>query len=330
MQVDTTLLSAKYIYLDWNVFKYLIEPRIDKKDIDEAFRNTVLKLKKKYKFPFSIAHIKDRANNYSREHYEKVRADIWNVKCITDGICVAICDHKPVLVKEDMQKCFDDFITDSKKEVLCDFGEFPFSFDIDMSKVSIDHPMHEFLEKQQGKITGASFNDFLQTMYDSIFRDIIQYKKLRDYIQAFDPKDALNQKRNFDELTYLDKLLWHMFPFLDSFNDDIPTLARKWKRIAERWFSLNNEELNSDLLLVQGYMLLDMHPIFKEKLKKKKNTLDNIIRDGNHCFYGSQAQYFVSEDEYTRQKTAFIYKAYNIKTKVVDEKSFLGFFEITS
>ncbi len=115
---------------------------------------------------------------------------------------------------------------------------------------------------------------------------------------------------------------------MDSFQDDIDTLAKKWPRIAEYWFSLNNKDLSQDLLLIQGYTLLDMHPLFKEKLKKGKNTLDNIVRDGNHCFYAAKAQYFVSEDEYTRQKVAFLYKAYGIKTKVVNEEGFLNCFEI--
>ena len=115
-----------------------------------------------------------------------------------------------------------------------------------------------------------------------------------------------------------------MFPFLDSFKDDESTLLKKWSTIANRWFSFNNKEPRMDLLLTQGYSLLDMHPLFKEKLKKGKNTLDNIIRDGNHCFYASGAKYFISEDVNTRKKTAFLYQAYGIKTKVVSEQEFLN------
>ena len=71
-----------------------------------------------------------------------------------------------------------------------------------------------------------------------------------------------------------------------------------------------------------------MHPLFKEKMKKGKNTLDNIIRDGNHCFYASNGQFFISEDEYTRRKTSFLYGTYNIKTKVVSESDFMNHFEV--
>ena len=76
---------------------------------------------------------------------------------------------------------------------------------------------------------------------------------------------------------------------------------------------------------MQGYVLLDMHPLFKkEKLKKKKNTLDNIIRDGNHCYYASKAKYFVSEDEGVRKKVSFLYEVYGIKTNVKSEQEFMN------
>ena len=49
LQIDKTLLNARYIYLDWNVIKYMKEPRLDKGGLDKEFKNTVIKLKKKYK-----------------------------------------------------------------------------------------------------------------------------------------------------------------------------------------------------------------------------------------------------------------------------------------
>lgn len=69
--------------------------------------------------------------------------------------------------------------------------------------------------------------------------------------------------------------------------------------------------------------MLDFHPLFSEKLKANKNTLDNIIRDSNHVYYASEAEYFISEDKNTRVKTKFIYEVFDIATKVVSEKEFL-------
>ena len=49
-------------------------------------------------------------------------------------------------------------------------------------------------------------------------------------------------------------------------------MTNKLSDIVENWFSLNNTDLSQELLLTQGYVLLDMHPLFNEKLKKQKST----------------------------------------------------------
>lgn len=314
--------------MDWNVIKYMKEPRLNKCGLDEEFKNAVFKLKKKYKFPYSFAHIKDRANHYSKEHYDKVREDFEFAETLNDTICVGIDEDRPILVKESMQTCFNECLSESVEELSSIDGSFPFSFNVNMDKIDETHPMYEFLREQGGKISTKGMDEFLQELYCTIFQDNSKYKNLRDYINNYDLEHGMDQKYSLVELICLDKLLYHLFPFLDSFKDDESTLLKKWTGIADRWFSLNNAELRRDLLLIQGYSLLDMHPLFKEKLKKGKNTLDNIIRDGNHCFYASGAQYFVSEDENTRIKAAFLYQAYGIKTKVVSEQDFLNLVQV--
>lgn len=91
------------------------EPRTDKGEIDKQFKELVFKLKNKYKFPFSYAHIRDRANRYSKEHYEKVKQDLEFVESISDSICVEIYLGEPVLYKVDIQDCFEDYISKEEK-----------------------------------------------------------------------------------------------------------------------------------------------------------------------------------------------------------------------
>ena len=328
-KTNNVLLRSRYIYLDWNVFKYMKEPRIDKGELDEQFKSLVFKLKKKYKFPFSHAHIKDRANHYSIEHYEKVKEDFEFAETITDSICVGIFEDEPVLCMESMQKCFDKYISDEKSNYINIVNSLPFSISVDMGKLDKDHPMYDFLKEKQGLLSSESMDGFLQDMFQHIFSDSNRYKKMRNYVERIDLKNNLEQAYSYSEAMYLNKLLFYMYPFIDSFQDNEETLKKKWPQIAERWFSLNlTSPLRKDQLLIQGYTLLDMHPLFKEKMKKGKNTLDNIIRDGNHCFYASNGQFFVSEDDYTRRKTAFLYATYNIKTKVVSESDFMNYFEV--
>lgn len=328
MTIDDKLLQEKYVYLDWNVFKYMKEPRDG--ELDNDFKNLVFKLKRKYKFPFSYAHIKDRANRYSEEYHEKVKEDFEFVGTITDSICIGLSEDEPVLCKESMQKCFDDYIAEKKFDSIENLAVFPFSLKIDMEKLDKEHPMYEFLMENQGELSCEGMDKFLQKMYQCIFTDINTYKKMRDFIKKFDLTKDLNQRYSCDEVQILNRLLFHIYPFINSFQYDEEELKKNWQHIAKRWFSLNNTlPLAKSLLMIQGYILLDMHPLFQEKMKKGKNTLDNIIRDGNHCFYASNGQFFVSEDDYTRRKTSFLYDAYNIGTKVVSEKEFMNYFEIS-
>ncbi|SHH77257.1 hypothetical protein [Clostridium magnum] len=326
MQTDEVLLKSKYIYLDWNVIKYMKNPRLDKGDLDKQFNNIILKLKGKYRFPYSIAHIKDRANHFMEEHYAKVKDDFKFAESINDTVCVGIYNDSLVLGKEHMLKLFDEYILEPKKEIDYIDGKFPFLFKVDFDRIDEEHPMYEFLKERQGIMSPKGMEEFLQDLYKAIFQDVGKYKKLRDYVKNFDLDNNLNQRYSYNEVLHLEKLLYHLYPFLSSFQDDVDTLKKKWSKIAERWFLLNNKDLKQDLLLIQGYALLDMHPMFNEKLKKGKNTLDNIIRDGNHCFFASGAQYFVSEDERTREKVSFLYGSYGIKTKVVSESGFLNYF----
>lgn len=328
MQIDTTILHAKYIYLDWNVIKYMKEPRSSKGDLDERFKSTVFKLKTKYKFPYSMAHIRDRANNYSQEHFDKVKEDFEFAQNINDMTCLAIKDEKLLIVKENICNCFDDYLSQKEEKVSLMGNYLPFTFTIDMEKLDQSHPMYDFLKRKGGILSVNSMEEFLMEMYACIFKDTNMYKRMRNYIEKLDLKKDLEQLYSYEQLTVLNKLLYHMFPFLESFGDNEDTLVEKWPKIAERWFAQNNACIRRDLLLIQGYALLDMHPLFQEPLKKGKNTLDNIVRDGNHCFYASQGQYFVSEDAQTRKKVAFLYKTYGIRTKVVGEEEFLNFFEV--
>jgi hypothetical protein len=119
-----------------------------------------------------------------------------------------------------------------------------------------------------------------------------------------------------------------MAPMLGSKDLKEDELANNWRNICESWFQMQHKSLTNELLLEQGYVLLDLHPLFHDKIKKNKNTADNIIRDGNHCFYASKAEYFVSEDEKTRKKTKLMYKAFGIKTKVVSMSEFVNMFDI--
>lgn len=92
MRIDE-LCQDKYIYLDWNVVKNMINPRNDKKELDEEMKRIIYFLRKKYKFPYSHGHIKDRANHYDEKYREDVKADFSFFESITDSFCLVRCDE---------------------------------------------------------------------------------------------------------------------------------------------------------------------------------------------------------------------------------------------
>ena len=82
--INNSWQNKKYIYLDWNVFKYMSSPRSDKGNIDIDMLNMVKKLKSKYIFPYSEGHIKDRSSRFKAEYRAEVEKDLEFVKTITD------------------------------------------------------------------------------------------------------------------------------------------------------------------------------------------------------------------------------------------------------
>jgi hypothetical protein len=48
-----------------------------------------------------------------------------------------------------------------------------------------------------------------------------------------------------------------------------------------------------------------------------------MVRDSKHIYYAHKANYFVTEDKSTQEKTQFIYKVFNINTAVVGINEFI-------
>lgn len=67
------------------------------------------------------------------------------------------------------------------------------------------------------------------------------------------------------------------------------------------------------------FELLDMLGYWKDKYTSKSNVAR--FWDSNHAFYASFCDYFVSDDERTRQKTKVVYQLYNISTTIVSSNS---------
>lgn len=326
--VNPNTIHNPYIYLDWNIFKYMKENRTQYAELDRDCFQMIKKLKRKYRFPISQAHIRDRMSRYSEFYIDKVKEDFDFVNSVSEGFFVTNIpdmNNELGLVSIDIRNCYRDYLeeTDITQDESV-FDSFISNRMINIDDMDTSHPMYDYIKENNGEL--RNMNAFLEKMYNDVFDETSVYSSLREYIRKFDVKGTKYHVSSLREMCELDKLMYHMAPFLLSYGfDSLEKLKENWREIAKRFFSYNELTAPSELLLMQGYVLLDMHPLFKkEKLKKKKNTLDNIIRDGNHCYYASKAKYFVSEDEGVRKKVSFLYEVYGIKTNVKSEQEFMN------
>lgn len=194
--------------------------------------------------------------------------------------------------------------------------------EVDMSKIDETHPMYDFFVAHQAKLNSQLLQEFLDEFYTSIFDNGLLYKKFRNFVNNH--KEELLNPPIENQCNLLAVIHRHCMPYILSFDSSYEELVKNWKNIAKAWFSLTcGFDIPIVVLLTHGYMLLEGHPLFHDKINKSKNNLDNVTRDANHLYFASKAEYLISEDKHFREKAKFIYKVYDIKTKVVSENEFL-------
>ncbi|WP_317201051.1 hypothetical protein [Janthinobacterium sp.] len=74
-------MSREYIYLDWNVIKYALQPRIGK--YDDSLLPIISRLARRYDIPYSEAHLRDLASGHSEENKHYSERDIEFLEKLT-------------------------------------------------------------------------------------------------------------------------------------------------------------------------------------------------------------------------------------------------------
>ena len=109
----------KYIYLDWNVYKYLKKSRLEERDksghdADIAMRTLVSKLANSYCFPYSEGHIKDASNKYNPEMRDFIEDDFRFAETINHQECIGYGNNGSELIfntqKKPMLEFFDGLL----------------------------------------------------------------------------------------------------------------------------------------------------------------------------------------------------------------------------
>lgn len=143
-----------YIYLDWNVFKYMKENRTQYEGIDKEFFLVINEIKKRYRIPISPAHIKDRMSRFSEKYIENVKEDFVFVDNVCEGDFITQIpnyNNKLGLVKADIKNYYVDYLDET--ENLQDEGNFDTFISnrmIDLNAMDTSHPMYSYLKENQG------------------------------------------------------------------------------------------------------------------------------------------------------------------------------------
>ena len=319
--------EGRYILLDWNVIQYLKNPRKDKNDLDVDCLN-IRNFIKKYEFPFCEAHLQDLARSNPKLNKEAVQGDLHFLEQLSRRVAIGWDANNDICFKADCSPfdLFNNIIQNKAQELNITPDIVPSSISkIDMQRIDASHPLRAMLEKTDGVIGPGIFSDWLNNLYDRILNENIDYKKIRDYV-----KKELNQIiaksscLDSQGIACWEIYIEHMTPFADSLViQDEEELATIWKRCIEKWLHMNNEvEIPFGLLITTAYSMLDFHPLFSEKLKNKKNTIGNIVRDSKTIYYASYAKYFVTEDKACHEKSKFLFQAFQLKTKAINMSQF--------
>lgn len=302
-----------YIYLDWNVIQYIKHETVNKNLDAKKFKEHINALSKIYVFPISEGHLRDLSSGYSIDN-KYITEDLTFIKQLSNNLMLGVADaEKIVPVTADASVEFSKIIEEVQPEL--DIKVTGDAVKIDMEKLPINSLFRASLEKNNNTLSTQTMSDFIEEMWE-LRDDPDFYKKFREETSkiktAFKKSNTvLNQQTDYFE---------RLSSFLNFFSiTDPDELKDKFNDILISFLSIDGRNLNS---LTKGekieiaYGLLDIHPLFRDKITKK-NRPGNLGRDIKHLFFASDAKYYITEDDATYKKSAFIAKVLKLKVKIM-------------
>ena len=304
----------QYIYLDWNVIQYIKHETVNKKFNAPEFKKLIEELSKIYIFPISEGHLCDLSSGVTEDKIKYIDEDLIFIKAISKGFMLGVDSNEDIIpIQADIGAEFNNIQRPKKYNIEINVtGE---SYSVDMEKLSKSSLFRPLLEENNGLMDASVMTSFLDLMWESN-DDPIFYKKFREEFSSlkstFEKNDTiLNQSSE-----YFSKLS-SLLEFCSI--KELDVLREKFNNIMISFLSINNRKLGN---LTKGqkielvYMLLDFHPLFRDKVNKK-NRPTNIDRDCKNLFFASNAKYYVTEDDATYKKSSFVVKVLGLKVKVM-------------
>ncbi len=315
--------------LDWNVVKYLIKPR--ERSSDVHFKEVIFK-QQKYAVPFCEAHIRDVLPSYSESNKERVLAELDFLNHLSKGKALGFDNNENIFVADaNLMTLFHEIRNETKKDLSIMPSQNPQTvYKVDMKKLDPAHPLKPLFDKTNGVYDPYNMSNFLNELSEVIFNDVEIYNNFRKYTQNLE-RDLRTNNTNLmvdSDVLYFDHLIYHMDPLIQSFHvNDTNTLSSNWKTVATQWckiYSDGRDNLPFGKVFEAACFLLDFHPLFKDTLKKKKNTLDNITRDSKVLYYATRAKFFITEDKTLYKKANFLFEVFDLDVNVLKIDEFLA------
>lgn len=296
----------QYIYFDWNVFQDIKQETKAEylTKIDEAKRTGFL-------FPYSEAHIRDLLKSKNEEENIK---DLKFINLLTDKRCLRY-ESEFIIDYYDSLNLYED-IQSNTNTTYNSTKIFSFNpYKIDITKIEKDNLFYEYLIKNNNTMTSDLLEKIINDSFNKIFDDNNYFKMFRKSIQ------------NIPKLLELSKL--HDFfdnKFIIAMEKDKKYISENFIEIFKDFLKLSDKTIDKipyGEKITTAYRFLDNLPAFSEKISKK-NGVSNISNDGLHCWYASNAKYFVTNDSKMLEKTELVFLNFKIKTKIKTKTEFLN------
>lgn len=316
-----------YVYLDWNIFKYLKSEDVRY----DSLRQSVENIMKGYVIPYSEAHIYDLLSNFDESKYELVKNDLGIVTKYSKNVIIGedtdsgefvMKIHEPIEIFNLVRKLSEE--SNPQLDIAEIAGNDPNGTEkIDIDKMDKDSPLYTMLENTGGWYTPEIAATYFANQFRSIFDEKDPYRSIRNAVkQAGDGiknnttlvmtkevEDYISKAKKILELIEVNEMEVLKSNFLEAFSSHL-SLAGKLL-----------DDLSVRDKIVNAYALLDFHPLFQEKIKN--NRVSNMSRDSVHAYYAMKSKYFVSFDNATIKKTNFVYEVFGIKTRALHMDDFI-------
>jgi len=257
-----------YIYLDWNIFKYL-KSKDEKYD---SLREAVENVMRGYVLPYSEAHMYDLLSNFDESKYEFVKSDLEIVTKYSKNVVIGEATdsdefvmkiYKPIEIFNRIRKLSED--SKPHFDIAEIAGNDPNgAAKIDIDKMDQDSPLYAMLEKTGGWYTPENAAAYFTNQFQSIFDEKDPYRNIRNAVKQV--RVGIKNNTTLERTKEIEDYIAKADKFLELIEvDDIEVLKSQFLEAYSSYLLLNEkkmDELSVRDKIVNAYALLDFHPLF--------------------------------------------------------------------